>query len=56
MSDSAYQIHTEVRGPHWIAWVTRGADQKPERSIILVAPNQKEAEARAHQWASQSRY
>jgi hypothetical protein len=56
MSDSAYEVHTEAHGPHWISWVTRDGDKKPERSVILVAPNEKEAEARAHQWAKQTRY
>jgi hypothetical protein len=49
-----YQVHTEARGPHWIAWVTRGADAKPERSVVLVAATQQEAEARAHEWARQT--
>lgn len=49
-----YQVHTEARGPHWIAWITRGADTKPERSVVLVAATQEEAEARARQWAESS--
>jgi hypothetical protein len=47
----SYTIHTEARGPHWIAWLTVGSDPKPERSIILIAATQAEAEARARQWA-----
>ena len=47
----SYTIHTEARGPHWVAWLTVGSDQKPERSIILIAATQQEAEARARQWA-----
>jgi len=47
----SYTIHTEARGPHWVAWLTVGADTKPERSIILIAATQEEAEARASQWA-----
>ena len=47
----SYTIHTQERGPHWIAWLTVGADAKPERSIVLIAATQKEAEARARQWA-----
>jgi hypothetical protein len=49
-SDS-YQVHTEARGPHWIAWVTRGGNTKPDRSVVLIAASQAEAEARAHAWA-----
>ena len=33
-SSGAYQIHTEARGPHWIAWITRGGESKPDRSIV----------------------
>lgn len=46
-----YQVHTEARGPHWIAWITRGTATKPERSVVLVAKTQDEAEARARRWA-----
>ncbi len=45
------QIHSEARGPHWIAWVSRDGSGKPDRSIVLVAANQQEAEARARAWA-----
>jgi hypothetical protein len=47
----AYQIHSEERGPHWIAWVTRGDDLKPDRAIILVAASKADAEERARKWA-----
>ena len=46
-----YQIHSESRGPHWIAWVTRGAETQPERSIVLVGASQQEAENNARKWA-----
>jgi hypothetical protein len=49
-TSSDYTVHSEARGPHWIAWLTRGAETKPERSIILIAATQEEAEARARQW------
>lgn len=55
-TSGAYQIHTEARGPHWIAWVSRGADAKPDRSVVVVAASEKEAEERARRWAEQSRY
>ena len=47
----SYQVHSEARGPHWIAWITRGAETKPERSVVLIAASQDEAEVRARQWA-----
>ena len=55
-SSGAYQIHSEARGPHWIAWVSRDGSGKPERSVILVAETRELAEARAERWARQSSY
>ena len=49
----SYQIHTEARGPHWVAWITTDADTKPYRSVLLIAASQEEAEARAKAWADQ---
>jgi hypothetical protein len=56
VTGSSYQIHTEARGPHWIAWITRGGSDKPDRSVVLIARTQEEAEARAKQWAEQTSY
>jgi hypothetical protein len=53
---STYQIHSEARGPHWIAWVSRDGSGKPERSVILVAETRELAEARAERWAEQTSY
>ena len=50
----SYEIQSEARGPHWIAWITRPGGGKPDRSVILVAGSQAEAEARARNWAEQS--
>jgi hypothetical protein len=55
-TSGAYQIHTEARGPHWIAWITRGGESKPNRSIVLVAASEAEAEERARRWAEQAQY
>jgi len=49
----SYQIHSEARGPHWIAWITTGTDAKPYRSVVLIAATQAEAESRARDWAEQ---
>jgi len=54
MAGGAYEIRTEARGPHWIAWITRDGSGKPDRSIVFVAASQEEAEARARRWAEQS--
>jgi hypothetical protein len=45
------EIHSEARGPHWIAWLTRSGETMPERSIVLVGETQEEAETRARRWA-----
>ena len=52
----SYQIHTEARGPHWIAWVSRDGSGKPDRSVILVGENREKAEANAQRWAEQTAY
>jgi hypothetical protein len=52
----SYQIYTEVRGPHWIAWVSRDGSGKPEKSVILVGETKEKAEANAQRWAEQSSY
>jgi hypothetical protein len=52
----SYQILSEARGPHWIAWVTRGAETKPDRSVVLIGKTQEEAESNARAWAEQTSY
>ena len=47
----SYQVHSEARGPHWVAWITRGTATTPDRSVLLVAASREEAEARARRWA-----
>jgi hypothetical protein len=56
VSNGSYQIHSEARGPHWIAWVSRDGSGKPDRSIVLVAETRELAEANARRWAEQSSY
>jgi hypothetical protein len=51
-----YAIHSEARGPHWIAWVSRDGSGKPDRSVVLVGENQQTAEANARKWAELSSY
>jgi hypothetical protein len=51
MVHGSYEIHSEARGPHWIAWVSRDGSRKPERSVVLVAETCEKAEARALAWA-----
>lgn len=49
----AYEVHSEAQNAHWVAWVTRPADPKPVRSVVLVAASREEAEKRAKAWAQQ---
>jgi len=46
-----FEIRTESRGAHWIAWLTRGTDDKPLDSVILVGQTRDEAESQARTWA-----
>jgi hypothetical protein len=53
-STGAYEVHSEARGSHWIAWVSRDGDPKPYRSVVLVGQTQDEAVANARQWAERT--
>ena len=46
-----FEIQSEARGPHWVAWVTQGGDGKPVSSVVLVGQTREEAEDRARRWA-----
>jgi hypothetical protein len=48
-----FEIHSEARGPHWVAWLTRGDDPKPVLSVLLVGQTREEAEKRAREWTDQ---
>ncbi len=50
-TDATFEVRTEQRGPHWIAWLTAGADPKPVKAVIIVGGNKEEAQTRARQWA-----
>ena len=54
MASGSFQIHSEARGPHWIAWVSRDGTGKPHGSIVIVAETRELAETRAREWADQS--
>jgi hypothetical protein len=47
-----FDVHSEARGPHWIAWISRPGSQAPVRGVIIVGATQEEAEARAREWAT----
>jgi hypothetical protein len=47
-----YQIHSELRAGHWVAWVTGTSETKPSGAILLVGQTQEEAEANARKWVA----
>lgn len=53
MPTGSYEIHSEARGPHWIAWVSRDGSGKPDRNVVVVGETREVAEAHARRWAEQ---
>ncbi len=51
MAGSTYQIQSQARGPHWIAWVVRDGSGSPDRSVVVVGETKEEAESNARKWA-----
>ena len=49
---TTFQIHSEARGPHWVAWITQPGQNGPYRSVLLVGASQDEAETRAREWGT----
>ncbi len=54
MSEAGFEVRSEARGPHWVAWVTRPGENAPYQSVLLVGATQEEAEARAREWAART--
>jgi hypothetical protein len=52
--DTAFDVRSEARGPHWIAWLTQGEDAKPVHAVVVVGETQQEAETRAREWAREA--
>jgi hypothetical protein len=50
MNGQAFQVHSEARGPHWVAWITLPGQTGPYRSVLQVGASREEAEARARKW------
>ena len=46
-----YEIHSELRGGHWVAWVSPTGANAPAGAVTLVGQTREEAEANASQWA-----
>jgi hypothetical protein len=48
---ASFEIHSEARGPHWVAWISRPGERVPYQSILLVGETRESAEAKAREWA-----
>lgn len=48
----SFSIHSEARGPHWVAWIAAPGETGPHGSVILVGATRKEAEEKAREWAA----
>jgi hypothetical protein len=51
---AGFEIHSEARGPHWVAWISKPGEAGPHRSILLVGASREEAEAKAREWAART--
>lgn len=51
MPSASYDVKSEQRGGHWVAWVVRTPEGKPDKSVLVVGQTQAEAEERARAWA-----
>ena len=53
----SFDIRSQPRGPHWIAWIVRqdsdkrDKPDKPDRAIVFVGATREDAEARARAFA-----
>jgi hypothetical protein len=55
MSDqplTTFEVHSEARGPHWVAWLTEAGHQGAYRSVLYVGASREEAETRAREWGA----
>jgi hypothetical protein len=50
---AAFVVHSEARGPHWVAWITQPGQTEPYRSVLLVGASREEAESRARKWGAE---
>jgi hypothetical protein len=46
-----YEIRSESRGAHWVAWIVRSGNAKPDGSVVVIGETREEAEANARRWA-----
>ena len=51
LPSDVFDVRSEAKGAHWIAWVVLSGHDTPDGSVVLVGQTQEEAETRARQWA-----
>ena len=51
LPSDVFDVRSEAKGAHWIAWVVRSGPDTPEGSVVLVGHTQEDPETRARQWA-----
>ena len=47
-----FEVRSEARGPHWVAWLVGPGENAPHQSVVLVGATRAEAEAKAREWAA----
>jgi hypothetical protein len=50
-SSGEFEVRSEARGPHWIAWLIRDGVATPVNAVVLVGETRGEAETRAREYA-----
>ena len=51
---TGFEVHSEARGGHWVAWLSRSGETGPHQSVLVVGETQEEAESKAREWAGRS--
>jgi hypothetical protein len=51
-SPATFEVHSEARGPHWVAWLSEPGQGGPHQSVLLVGASRQEAETRARNWGA----
>ena len=49
-----FSVHSEARGPHWVAWLTRDPETRPIRDVVLIGETREEAVTRARSWLQEA--
>lgn len=47
--EGSFELKSELRGFHWVAWFSKPGELKPADAVLLVGQTQEEAERRARE-------